>query len=128
MKAVFRQTPEDILRDVEKYREHLEVVQEELDRLRAKWDIFACEGFIRFREKVLLPEIDRLAKKRMSFVDPENIRENLLIQGQWNEAVYLAEQPDRIKERLKLLEKDELETSQKLASTQKRLDKALGGK
>jgi len=109
---------------VDELRKTTDALRQDNDRLRALLDCFDCEGFAEFREKVLIPEMSRLASLRMELPsDQVMIHERVV--GQYCEAKMLAERRETIDEELKMNTIQLKEQSVSLAKSELKLKKEL---
>lgn len=90
----------DSLKDqVDELRITTDALRVENERLRALLGCFDCDGYALFREKLLLPEMSRLAKLRMELPSDQVMLHERIV-GQFNEVKMLSERRDAINEEL----------------------------
>ena len=82
-------------RDVDELSAQNNAYRVEVERIRGLLDCFDNPAFETFRQKVLLPEMQRLANLRME-VASDQVATHERIMGQWAEAKMLCEKKDKL--------------------------------
>ena len=120
----FIQDIDSLKEQVDELRKTTDAMRVENNKLQALLDCFECEGYLQFREKVLLPEMSRLARLRME-LPSDQVMVHERVVGQFCEAKMLSEMKVDIKEKLQFNALQLKEQSALLLKNETKLKKEL---
>ena len=125
----FTASTEELKNDLDNLLSSLRVCEKELEQADQFLRCFQCDGFDNFRERVLIPRLDRNAHRSMSLVEAEAVDDSTelrmrdRLQGQYNECQWMCGAKVQIQAEITVLQERRHTLKKNLEKTTKAIEK-----
>lgn len=119
----FRKDANSLKIEIDSIEARVVSLRRELEVLREDLRGFECDGYEHFKRVVVPKELDRLAHLRMT-IPPGDTAAHERITGQYNEAVAMAKLPESVGQRIRVIEGDLRELTERGDKLKRQLEAA----